>query len=507
VPARVTLSATAGPLAGRELAFGERTTCIAGRAADCDPQIVETGPPMLTSRHHCLFDVNPPDLRVRDLGSLNGTHVNGVEIGRRQPGQTPEEGARLPFRERDLEDGDEITLGKTVLRVSIFVPATCAGCLQEIPEGREREASSEPGKHECDECRARTRSADRSQRPGPRRNRCTLCGRDVSGEVGRRGGEFVCDACRRDPSAIVLGLLQRATAGDGGLGAIRGYEIVRELGHGGQGVVYLARREDSGELIALKVLLAEVAVQESARNGFLREIETARALRHPNVVEFRDSGSSGATFYFTCEYCDGGSVDRLMAVRGGTLGVEEALTIVAQALDGLAYAHTAEIPGPRTAGGAGEPVRGFVHRDIKPSNILLSGSGPARVAKVADFGLSKAFDQAGLSGHTRTGSLGGTVAFMARQQIISYKFAKPEVDVWAIAASLYNMLTGALPRDFPPGTDEIAVVLDRPAVPIHQRDRSVPPRLAAVIDEALIERPEIAIKSAAELKRALERAV
>lgn len=107
---------------------------------------------------------------------------------------------------------------------------------------------------------------------------------------------------------------------------------------------------------------------------------------------------------------------------------------------------------------------------------------------------------AGVGGHAR--GLGrGTVAFMAREQIVSYKFfAKPEVDVWAIAASLYHMLTGALPRDFPPGTDEIAVVLDRPAVPIRRRDSSVPRRLAAVIDEAFIERPEIAIKSAAELK-------
>lgn len=507
MPARVKLAATAGPLAGREFIFGERTTCIAGRAVDCDPQIEESEPPMLTSRHHCLFDVNPPDLRVRDLGSLNGTHVNGVEIGRRQPGQTPEEGARLQFRERDLHDGDELVLGRTVLRVRIFVPVTCARCAKEIPEGCEHQASRAPGVHECGDCRARAGQSDRPIPVAARRDRCAQCGRDVAGEVSRRDGEFLCGACRRDPSAVVLGLLQRATAGEGGLGAIRGYEIVRELGHGGQGVVYLARHVASGEPIALKLLLAEVAVQESARHGFLREIETTRALRHPNVVAFRDSGSTGATFYFACEYCDGGSVDRLMAESGGRLPVDEAVAIVLQALDGLAYAHTAQILGPRPAGGLGEPARGFAHRDLKPSNLLLAGSGPARVAKIADFGLSKAFDQAGLSGHTRTGSIGGTVAFMARQQIISYKFAKPEVDVWAIAASLYNMLTGALPRDFPPGKDQIAVVLDSPAVPIRQRDRSLPPRLAVVIDEALIERPQIAIKTAVELKRALERAV
>ncbi len=196
-----------------------------------------------------------------------------------------------------------------------------------------------------------------------------------------------------------------------------------------------------------------------------------------------------------------------MVGRGGKLPLDEALTIVLQALDGLAYAHTLEVPSVLPAGGAGGHTSGFVHRDIKPSNILLSGSGGARLTKVGDFGLSKAFDQAGLSGLTRTGSVGGTVAFMARQQIVSYKFAKPEVDVWAIAASLYNMLTGALPRDFPAGRDQIAVVLDSPAVPIRQRDRSVPRRLAAVIDEALVERPQIPIKSATELKWLLERAL
>ncbi len=230
MPAHVKLTAIAGPLSGCEFVFGERTTSIVGRAADCEPQIVEAGS-QLTSRHHCLFDINPPDMRVRDLGSLNGTFVNGIEIGRRRPDQTPEEGARLQFRERDLCDGDEVTLGETVLRVAIVVPATC-----------------------------------KPRKPQP--PRCTVCGRDVSGEIDRPGGELVCDGCRREPSKIVLGLLRQASAGDGDLVAIRGYEIVRELGRGGQGVVYLARHEGSGELIALKLLLAEVAVQESARKNF-----------------------------------------------------------------------------------------------------------------------------------------------------------------------------------------------------------------------------------------------
>lgn len=464
--ASVKLSVTAGPGAGRDWVFDERTTCIAGRAQDCQARIVEEKLPMRISRHHCLFDVNPPDLRVRDFGSLNGTHVNGEEIGRRRPDQTPEEGSRLEFRERDLVDGDEVRIGDAILRVSVSVP----------------------------------RDPTTAVRPtGP--PRCSHCGSDVSAEVGLRRGDFLCAACRRDPGAIVDDVLNGAPGSDRGLRAIQGYALVRELGRGTQSVVYLARQERTGEMCALKVLLAEVAVEQSARNGFLREIESTRALRHENVVAFRDSGSSGATFFLASEYCDGGSVERLMAERGGTLGPEEAVDIVSQVLDGLDYAHGAEIPGRPEDG---IPVsHGLVHRDIKPRNILLSTTASGRVAKLADFGLAKAFDRAGLSGHTRAGAQAGTFVFMARQQLVDYKYAKPEVDVWAVAATLYYMLTCALARDFRAGADQIEVILCEDAIPIRDRDRSIPRKLAAVIDEALIDYPQITIKTARELQRAL----
>jgi len=144
-----------------------------------------------------------------------------------------------------------------------------------------------------------------------------------------------------------------------------------------------------------------------------------------------------------------------------------------------------------------------VHRDIKPQNILLAGS----VAKLADFGLAKALESAGLSGYTHTGSIGGSVAFIARPQVLSYKFAKHEVDVWAVAASLYWMLTGSAPRNLPTGSDPIAVVLSEPAVPIRERVPAIPRRLAKVIDEALIDDPHIKLCTADNLRRALQNAM
>ncbi len=149
-------------------------------------------------------------------------------------------------------------------------------------------------------------------------------------------------------------------------------------------------------------------------------------------------------------------------------------------------------------------MKGVVHRDLKPHNLFLAKSSSGRVAKVADFGLAKGFDSAGLSGQTRTGACAGTLAFMPRQQIVNFKYAKPEVDVWAMAASLYFMITGAVPRDFPDGEDPCDVILRTSAVPIRKRNAKIQAKLAKVIDDALIDKPAINVKTAAELRRSLE---
>lgn len=483
--ASVTLSVVKGPTAGAEFTFDQKAHCVVGRAADCNPQIIEDGPRPLVSRHHCLFDINPPDIRVRDFGSLNGTHVNGAEIGRRLPGQTPEEGALLEFRERDLVDGDEVRLGDTRIRIGVVVPPICRRCGTEINAGADV----------CDRCRLTQVNAP--QVNAPQVARCTVCQREIP---GRRSGKLVCENCKRDPGELVRALLRNAAAGGKDLLAIRGYEPLRELGRGGQGVVYLVRHTDSGEERALKVLPAKVAVDPKAEQSFLREMDIVRGLNHPNIVAFREGGVSGATFYFVCEYCEGGSVDQVVK-RSGPLGFEAAVHIAAQALEALDYAH--HVPVDWATGDTGPAAIGLVHRDVKPANILLSGSATALVTKLADFGLAKAFDRAGLSGHTMTGTMAGTVGFMARPQLIDYKFAKPEVDVWATAATLYYMLTGRTPREFPRGTDPIAIILRDNAIPIRTRNPTIPKALAAVIDEALIDRPSIGIATANELRQAL----
>ncbi len=398
----VTLSVVQGPATGTRYRYSERTTAIAGRADDCDPRIDEPGPWPLVSRHHCLFDINPPAVRVRDFGSRNGTRVNGEEIGR---------------RERDLVDGDRITLGGTVLLVEVT---------------------------------------------GPPRQR-------VSDHLG---GEVV-------------------------LPEISGYSLLEELGRGGQGVVYRARQHHSGELIALKMMLAQVAVQPRAQGKFRREIAAVQALDHPNILSLCQAGNIGAAFFFTSKYCSGGSIHDLVA-RDGPVPPDRAVPLVLQALDGLDHAHTVKLP---------DGSVGLVHRDLKPANILLDGKGADPVVKIADFGLAKAFDRAGLSGLTLTGAIEGTMSFMARSQIVNFKRVRPDVDVWAMAATLYFMLTGSPPREFPLGVDPVQIVLEEDPVPIRERNPAIPKALAAVIDAALVDQPRDAVTCAAQLAAALREAL
>ncbi len=512
MPAKVVLEIQTGNLAGQKFVFEERTMCIVGRAKDCEPRIIADANHKTISRHHCLLDINPPDIRVRNFGSLNGTYVNGEKIGQRQKDQCPNDAAAVLFPEYDLKDGDKIRLGSALIRVRVHVPAACSNCGAEIPDSQGENASSPPGTTLCQSCLEKIKREDvyklARKTMAEEVRLCAKCGQNVVGETGaNRQGEYICAACRDNPFKLMDQLLNQAKSGNKDLKAIEGYQYIKELGRGGMGAVYLARHEKTNRQVAIKVMLPKVAASPNATEKFLREIENTKALRHPNVVQVYDSGCSQGTFFFTLEFCDSGSADKLMKLSGGKLPIDIAAPIILQALDGLHYAHNAEIPCVKLKGGKIGRGRGLVHRDLKPQNIFLSGSGNAALAKIGDYGLAKAFDLAGLSGHTFTGEVFGTPMFMSRQQVLKYKEAKPEIDVWAMAATFYNMLTGQVPRNFSSKTDVWQTVLQTDPVPIRNRKSDIPPRLAEVIDHALIDKPEIGFKTAAEFKQALERAL
>ena len=274
--------------------------------------------------------------------------------------------------------------------------------------------------------------------------------------------------------------------------------IGAELGHGGMGIVYHATDRETGERCALKILTAGADAAAHVR----REIENSRRLEHPNIVRTHASGLASGIPYLAMELCPHGNLVTRVRERG-PLPAEQAVPLITQVLAGLEYAHAAPVTAIDVRGRQVE-TNGLVHRDIKPPNILLAGAGD--IAKVADFGLAKAFHLAGLSGLTHTGNSAGTPAFMPRQQVIDFKYATPAVDVWAAAATLYFALTAHTPRDFRPDRDPWLTAWRGRRVPIRDRGVPVPARLATTLDEALADDPELRYGTAAELRAALETA-
>jgi pSer/pThr/pTyr-binding forkhead associated (FHA) protein len=446
----VSLVVTAGPIRGQRFDFTEHDTFLFGRAADCHARLASND--AAASRHHFILEVNPPQACLRDLGSLNGTHVNGVRRGGRRPDESPEEGARHEGAQVDLKDGDEIRVGATHLKVTIEGPAACSECGRPIADDERERCEWVNGTWLCEACRRGTvtHGPGPTNRPGP-----TTPAADGTSVADLAPGSTVAD-----------------------------YRIERLLGQGGMGAVYLARARADGRRIALKLMLPHSQVDEAAQEIFLREIEVTRALRHPNIVELLDFGKHDGRFYFALEYCPGGNADELVHRTGTALGLPAVVRLAVGALEGLAAAHAA----------------GFVHRDIKPDNVLLAEDG---TAKLADFGLAKSFQQAGLSGMTATGAVAGTFFFMPREQLTNFRQVRPVSDVWSMAATLYFLLTLEYARDFKSRPDPLAVILRGGVVPIRDRDPFLPDDLANVIDRALMDDPEQRYPDAGEFGAAL----
>lgn len=491
---KIKLEVVEGKMRGKQFAFEEHDTFLFGRMSDCHACLPDDNQ---VSRHHFILEVNPPNACLRDLGSLNGTHVNDAKHGGREKHETPEEAAMRHFPEVSLKHGDKIRVGQTVLQVHVEVPAVCCECNRPIPDADRERCSWIGGTFICSPCKDKLAASPHPQKK-PEPVRCQKCGKDVSKEIGQgQRGDYVCESCQKQAEADPMLLLEQMLRQAGALPAadqsmkIPGHEVIRRLRKGGFGAVYLGRRKKDGAQVAIKVMLSKIAVDEDSRKKFLREIENMKGLQHPHIVPLFDHGSARSGFYFVMEFCEGGSVADLMAQQGGKLSVSEAGPIMLDALEGLAFAH----------------AKGFVHRDLKPDNILLGGSGRRHVAKVADFGLAKCFDKAGFSGHTLTGSYAGTPHLMPREQIINYKYMKPVSDVWSIGATFYNLLTGQLPKDFPRGQDHIQIVLNGRVVPIRERDAGIPRKVAEVVDRALTNDVKERYQDAAEMRKALPNAL
>jgi formylglycine-generating enzyme required for sulfatase activity/serine/threonine protein kinase len=201
------------------------------------------------------------------------------------------------------------------------------------------------------------------------------------------------------------------------------YKVEGTLGQGGMGAVLLATDTRLDRKVAIKRILGEAAGNRMAVHRFLTEAKAIAALNHPNIVQIYDYGRANDGPFLIMEYVDGGSL--LDRCRESKLPLDEAIDLACQLCDGLAKAHDL----------------GIIHRDIKPANVLLTKDG---TPKLTDFGLAKA--QASDHGQTMTGAVLGTPDFMPPEQRRDASLVDHRSDLWSLAATIYQMVTGRSPK-------------------------------------------------------------
>ncbi len=475
----VEISVTEGSARGQFFSFDKPDCFLFGRAKDArlslpnDPYV---------SRQHFLIEITPIECTVTDLGSKNGLFVNSVRYGGRKPPDPGVEQAPVGQMCVKLNDGDVITVGNTVMRVSIKSVSVCGKCGGTIPGDLIIKSADTICGFICPKC---LKAAEEKAKPKLKDTSGSSYGKDSSGSIR------MLESILKQAASPYK---QRETQ------MFMGYRLEKQIGQGNMGTVYKAVDELTGMPVAIKTMKPQLAAKKENLLMFRREVEVTRQLKHKNIVELFDYGKSDGTFFFVIEYVDGMSLEDLFGKRNGKLDIKEAAPIMIGSLKGLAHAHRVKIR-TRTSGGGVKIFRGIVHRDIKPDNILLTRYKNRWIPKISDFGLSKSFESAGLSGLTMPGMVGGTPVYWPREQITHYRYLNPATDVFSIAAVFYEVLTGYFVRkgfkklfarfkmlDQSPGIPDFMLVLaENPPIPIRERDGNIPGPLAEVIDRALAE--------------------
>lgn len=265
------------------------------------------------------------------------------------------------------------------------------------------------------------------------------------------------------------------------LGSLGPYRILNCVGRGGMGVVFRAFDPKLQRVVAIKVLAPEFAVDPTARRRFEREARSAAAVSHPHVVVIYAVDEAHNPPYLAMEFIQGKTLAEKLAEQG-MLSTKEILRIGAQIAEGLAAAHK----------------QGLVHRDVKPANVLLE-NGVERV-KVADFGLAKAVQDAGI---TRTGDLSGTPQYMSPEQA-SGGLVDHRTDLFSLGAILYSMCTGRPPFRADNPLAVLKRICEDTPRPVVQINPEVPDWLASIVDRLLVKSPAGRFQTAAEVAALLQ---
>jgi len=276
-------------------------------------------------------------------------------------------------------------------------------------------------------------------------------------------------------------------------GTISHYRIIRRLGRGGMGEVFLAEDPRLGRPVALKLLLEEYTRDPSRLLSFEREARAASSLNHPNILTVYEIGEAGGRHFITTEFVDGETLRR--RIKRAPMSTEEALALATQVAEALAAAHEA----------------GVVHRDVKPENVMVRRDG---YVKVLDFGLAKLVERRHPSAgsveeaatvqmaHTLPGAVMGTVWYMSPEQARG-EAVDERTDVWALGCVLYEMLAGRPPFvGETPSHVTVSILEDEPPL-ADSLGPDAPPELARLLSRALAKERERRYATAGEMLRDL----
>lgn len=267
------------------------------------------------------------------------------------------------------------------------------------------------------------------------------------------------------------------------------YKLLDRIGKGGMGVVFKARHAVMDRVVALKVMSRALLNNQQAVARFNREVKTAAALNHPNIIAAYDADAVGNTHFLVMEYIEGRDLNAWLKAKG-PLPVAAACECAIQAAEGLSYAHR----------------QGLVHRDIKPVNLLLYWDAIARrpIVKILDLGLARFVSESQEDGGlTRIGQTIGTPDYIAPEAAESFKDADIRADIFSLGCALFKLLTGRLPFAGDNTMEKLVARTSRDAPPLRNGRPDAPPELEAVLARMLARRPENRYQTPAEVVAAL----
>lgn len=449
----VLLRVTAGPHAGEEFVIDHVGSFMVGRSTRATFPMPQD---LLLSREHFRIESHPSSCQLTDLGSTNGTKINGLRVEREL-----------------LRDGDLIAAGDSCFEVRFTEPdspgrsvLTCAGCGVRL----------EPEFHPFWQAPTQTDVAVIPVSP-----RATSRAAET--------GTWLCENCEARRKEFP------ETHPD--------YLIEEQIGEGGMGAVYRARQISKNRPVAIKMMRAHNPVEEAkntagnkALNYFKREIEVLKDLLspngkcHPNIVAFYEIFEIDGQFHLVMEYVDGKNALEWIRSIGQPLPVATAAHIGRQLLSALDYAHS----------------KGYVHRDVKPSNLLVMGPVHRPRVKLSDFGLAKSFSDTNVfTSLTRQGDVGGSIGFLSPDHIRQFSDVKEPADIYSAGATLYYLLTNRYPYlGFDPHRpDSYEIILEHPPVPLRAYRPDAPETLERILNKALQKQPRDRWKSARQMGEAL----